>query len=786
MTIDLNTTNPLSFVEWKQYYNDNRNATELSILYNNYLVDWKEQKQANTDTKNNYTRSIYTQFLKNLTLDTLDSEVRRFLNEIDTDDIYELELGVHYFVNIIRNQVLSVKELRDEATFSTTKNKLKTSKAGVKQYLKNYISKLLSNKDFITENTDTLTTDINVEKIANAISIDIDHYVSDEFIYNIHPIDKDLVDNIDNRVLRESKSKNIFQLITINKNGKQCKVETNNISTPSALLGINDPFSNYERLPNRYFRNEIKTLDNLKFILERDLIKKYLANDIYRLSGDKKNANVEVLYDNVNPTNNLTQRYGPNLFGGIVNEKNTNIFPFQLSYKNTGTNNFNSFGLTFNINLSAFNGREYLIPNPHQYEPGLKAVGYIKDHKGNILRNIKVKQCTPLIFKSKTNTFKNNDRTNSVNFYNNKIVRNYGYQSQENSLEYTPAGINKREDNISFWEDAEGHIDWRNTDTYPVSVLNVFPESKRLDDLLITNKTGVKLRSDVYGNEFYFIKSVYPKRKAGTSYISEESSSTDTSCTTAAEFYDGLYFNPLLSAISAAEYEAGGILYDSENGEDSGGNIGTAGHNSVYDTVIIPIGRGAGGLSDVTNVTGASADGFVTVLSAYNCTDLHTTALSCGSVSAVSAIDGGPFKNHPGRSDLLIENYFKDITIPYYTIDSTAIYSNTVTTYESASLNQPTATKYQLFEQQFEEFGEIFVRNNFSQEVLTLKQAMSAVFNKHSAATKDRIYTSNKIQDFEIIEDSIYIQTNVETLTERYTFDDGTFKNAAGSKSIIT
>ena len=135
---------------------------------------------------------------------------------------------------------------------------------------------------------------------------------------------------------------------------------------------------------------------------------------------------------------------------------------------------------------------------------------------------------------------KNNDRTNSVNFYNNKIVRNYGYQSQENSLEYTPAGINKREDNISFWEDAEGHIDWRNTDTYPVSVLNIFPESKRLYDLLITYKTGVKLRSDVYCNEFYFIKSVYPKRKAGTSYISEESSSTDTSCTTAAEFYDGL------------------------------------------------------------------------------------------------------------------------------------------------------------------------------------------------------------------------------------------------------
>ena len=394
MTIDLNTTNPLPFIEWKQYYTENSNAPELSILYNNYLVDWKDAKQAKTNTKNNYTRSIYIQFVKNLSLDTLDSKVRRFLNELDTDDIYELELGVHYFVQIVRNQLLNIKELRDEVKFSTTKNKLKTSKAGVKKYIKNYIAKLLSNKDFITKNTDTLVTDINLAKIANDIEVTIDNYISDDFIYKIHPIDKDLADNLNNRVLRESKSNNIFQLITINKDGKKCKVETNNASTPTSLLGINDPFSNYERLPNRYFRSEIKNLENLKFTIEKDLIKKYLANDIYRLSGNKNNASLDVLYDNVNPTNNLTQRYGPNLFGGIVNEKNTNIFPFQLSYKNTGVNNFNSFGLTFNIDLSAFNSREYIVPNPHQYEPGLKAVGYIKDKNNNILRNIKIKLLT--------------------------------------------------------------------------------------------------------------------------------------------------------------------------------------------------------------------------------------------------------------------------------------------------------------------------------------------------------------------------------------------------------
>ena len=767
MTIDLNTTNPLSFVEWKQYYTENSNAQELSILYNNYLVDWKDAKQEKTNTKNNYTRSIYTQFIKNLSLDTLDSKVRRFINELDTDDIYELELGVHYFVQIVRNQLLNVKELRDEVKFSTTKNKLKTSKAGVKKYIKNYIAKLLSNKEFITKNTDTLVEDINLAKIANDIQVTIDNYVSDEFIYKIHSIDKDLADNLDNRVLRESKSNNIFQLITINKDGKQCKVEMNNVSTPLALLGINDPFSNYERLPNRYFRNEIKNLENLRFTIEKDLIKKYLANDIYRLSGDKNNAKLDVLYDNVNPTNNLTQRYGPNLFGGIVNEKNTNIFPFQLSYKNTGVNNFNSFGLTYNIDLSAFNGREYIIPNPHQYEPGLKAVGYIKDKDNNILRNIKIKQHTPLIFKSRTKTLKNPGVSDSIDFYNNKITRNYGYQSQENSLEYSPAGINKREDSISFWEDAPEQLDWKNTDTYPISVLNVYPENKRLEDLLITNKTGVKLRSDVYGNEFYFVKSVYPKRKAGTSYISVESSSTDTGCTTAAEYYDGLYFDPLLSAISAAEYVSDGTLFDSITG--------------IYDTFVVNDNTKC----DLGSLVGEEIS-FFSPLSTVNCTNIHTQALSCGSVSAVSAIDGGSFKNHPGTSSDLLKNYFMETTVEFYTIDSTQIYSNITTAYESASLNQPTATKYQLFEQQFEEYGEVFVRNVHSQEVLTLKQAMSAVFNKHNAATKARVYTSNSIQDFDIIEDAIYIQTNIETLTERYTFEDGAFKNAAGSKSIIT
>ncbi len=774
MTIDLNTTNPLSFIEWKAYYEDISDSSELSINYNNYLIEWKNQKETNTNYNNDYTKNIYIQFLKNLNLSTLDTNIQRFLERIDTDDVYELELSVHYFIEIIQNQLTNVRDLREEVKFSTSKNKLKTSKAGIKKYLKNYIARLLSSKEFVKENTNTAIEDINIQKIANNIEINLKSYVSDEFLYNIHAIDKDLILNITRKVLNEVP--NILQAISINTNGKKLKLETNNISTPESILSVNQPFSNFERLPGRYFRGEEKTLENLKFTHEKGLIEKYLANDLYHVSGNKQSAKAIQLFNNTNPTNSLNQRYNPNLYNKPVNIKSTEIYPYQLSFKNTGTTNFYSNGLTFNIDLSAFNGTGYVVPNPNKYEPGIKCVGYIKNsNTGEILRNIKIKQKTPLIFKAKTNEYKNNDQSASISFYNNKILRNYGYQSQENSLEYSSTGINKREDNISFWEDEIGHIDWKNTDTYPISVLNIYPESERLTDLLITNKTGIKLRSDVYGNEFYFIKPVYPKRYAGTSYISSASdSSTSSGCTTAAEYYDGLYFDTLLTAISSAEYEATGTLYSSVTG--------------MYDTFITSHVLPESG----THCTSPSNDGWRDQFSApltgfTSCSDLHTIALSCGSVSAVSAIDGGPFAGHPGSSNDLITHYFTETTIPYMTIDTSSIYTNSTTTYEASATNDPTTTAVKLFDQQFISAGEVFVRNIHTQTVDPLSTAFATVFNKHSTGlTKANILTTSNILDFDIIENTIYVQTSAETVTELYDFVDGSFKNKASSKSIIT
>ena len=786
--INLDTTTPLTFLEWKQYQTDSAEASELSLSYNNYLIDWKDRKEEISNANTSYIKDIYKEFIKNINLSNLNVNVQDFLQNVDTDDIYELELAVHYYTNIIKDLLKTTRELRDEAKFIKTKNNLKISEAGIKLYLKNYLSKLLVNKEFVTENTKTESKDINNKIVANSVSIEIKPLATDNSIlYESSEPNEDLVVNIRKKIQEENP--NILQVLAVNKNGRPRKLKTNSYSKEvrNGYLGVNDIFEDWKRLPTRYYKDENIKLENLKFLFEKRFIEKYIANDLFVITGNKFSFDIAKVFKSKNPTANLFQRYGANISNKLTNLKYKQNYPSQLSFNNTGVTTFYSKDLSILVNLSAFNGGTYIIPDPSKYQPGVKIVGSVKDGDGNQIQNITVKQQAPLLFKAKNAEYKNNDIGSSVNMYNNKLLRNFGYQSRENSLQYSHTGINKSEDNINFWQGRD-HLTWKNTDTYPVSVLNVYPESERLEDLLISNKTGIKLKSDVYGNEFLFLKSVYPKRKAGTSYISSDSSSSSTVTITAAEYYDGLYFDSVLTAISAAEYKASGTLYDSVT--------------AMYDTFLHTSDTIKCEMDDPTDV----GDSFSGPLVALGCTGIHnilndletnTYALDTAVHNSVinNLVDGGPFKEHPGKSSDLIKSYFVDTTIPYFDLDINnlsardhlvSLSSYSLTEYESSSLNNFATSAVHLFDQQYISAGEVYVRDIVSQKVQPLSTAFVNIFNKHTSTTKTNILTSSNITDFDIIDSTIYIQTSAETLTELYTFEDGEFKIGASSKSLLT
>jgi len=206
----------------------------------------------------------------------------------------------------------------------------------------------------------------------------------------------------------------------------------------------------------------------------------------------------------------------------------------------------------------------------------------------------------------------------------------------------------------------------------------------------------------------------------------------------------------------------------------------------MYDTFILA-NDGTDEILGRTSCTNGEADGFNAPLTEFSCTTIFTNALSCGSVSAVSAIDCGSFKNHPGNSTDLLSVHFQDTTVPYFTIDTTAIYTNNATTYESTSLNNVAPSIVYLFDQQYVSAGEIYVRNVNTQLIEPLSTAFVNVFNKHTTGnTKSNILSTSNILDFDIIENTIYIQTSAETVTEKYKFEDNEFKVAASSKTLVT
>lgn len=769
--INLDTTTPLTFLEWKQYQTDSAEASELSLSYNNYLIDWKDRKEKISNANTSYIKDIYKEFIKNINLSNLNVNVQDFLQNIDTDDIYELELAVHYYTNIIKDLLKTTRELRDEAKFIKTKNNLKISEAGIKLYLKNYLSKLLANKEFVTENTKTESKNINNQIVANSVSIEIKPLATDNSIlYESSEPNEDLVFNIRKKIQEENP--NILQVLAVNKNGRPRKLKTNSYSKEvrNGYLGVNDIFEDWKRLPTRYYKDENVKLENLKFLFEKRFIEKYIANDLFVITGNKFNFDIAKVFKSKNPTANLFQRYGANISNKLTNLKYKQNYPAQLSFNNTGVTTFYSKDLSILVNLSAFNGGTYTIPDPSKYQPGVKIVGSVKDGDGNQIQNITVKQQAPLLFKAKNAEYKNNDIGSSVNMYNNKLLRNFGYQSKENSLQYSHTGINKSEDNINFWQGRD-HLTWKNTDTYPVSVLNVYPESERLEDLLISNKTGIKLKSDVYGNEFLFLKSVYPKRKAGTSYISSDSSSS-TVTITAAEYFDGLYFDSVLTSISAAEYKTSGTLYSSVT--------------AIYDTHVYNDHPGIELDDNAQNYSGGGS--FSAPLTNITCANLQD-------YESDELIDAGSFSVHPGKSSDLIKSYFVDTTIPYFDLDINnlsardhlvSLSSYSLTEYESSSLNNFATSAVHLFDQQYISAGEVYVRDIVSQKVQPLSTAFVNIFNKHTSTTKTNILTSSNITDFDIIDSTIYIQTSAETLTELYTFEDGEFKIGASSKSLLT
>lgn len=717
--IDLNTKKPVTFKEFKKYYLNLNNLNELNNLYNEYLVNFSKNKILVNNTNNNYIAENYKEFIKNINFNFLQTETTIFLSRLNYNDVYDLDIIVSYVTNYILSELEIYKAAREELKYAKIKNNLITSRAGITLRLKNLILRtLVRYSGYLAKSG----VPINLKEISNKLSIKFYNYACNLVRSTENYSDPDVLErtNFQNKI--KQLSKDIVQPIKVKHKGKTVYLKANF----NRKISANVLYTDYNSLPDRFFANEEKKLENLVPSLITKLYEKYLETDVYQLSGDGNSYNFTKVLSAVN-NNSYYNKYNPAVnsdYGTLIDKTK---LPQQLCFTNAGLATSLSKNLTYKIDVPAVKGT-YLIPDPTKVQPGFG--------------KSKRKSQGPVIFSANNSWIKNNETGNSISVVDNTSLKGFGYQSKEQSLNYSHTGINRQTDEISFWS-GERHDIWKNNDTYKKINLTTYPEAERFSDLLITNKTAVTIKTDLYGNEFALYKSVQPDRLGSSSYTTYNSIYDnlppevveDGDCI----IYDGQYFEDTLTAIS----NANPTLYPDID--------------SIFDVVLF---------NDVSGCNGL--DGWFAPLS--------TT--ECAYVTGEDVVDNGYLSAGPLHGLNIALNYFNKGSI---TFSNTSVPSNYQTSYTSVT---PFVSSLPLYNQKYTVPGELYVRDIGTQKVYSFYEKLSSVFTKLPTAAQSAI-SANEVINFDVVGNTFYIQTSANTFTESYEYDGENFILSVASNSII-
>lgn len=718
--IDLNTKSPLAFKDFKNYYLEYNNLGELKELYNNYLVEFSKNRVIEETSKNNYISNNYKEYIKNINFISVKKEVKTFLNRIDYNDIYELDIIVEYVKSFILSELEIIKAAREELKFSKIKNNLKTSRKGITLRLKNLILRTFVRHRGLLRNTGE---NLNLIELSNKLSIKFFNYACILSNTTENYSDPDLLERINLQDKVKKLSKDIIQTIKVKHKGKSVYLKTNF----NRKISANILYTDYNNLPDRFFANEDKKLENLTPSLVTKLYEKYLETDVYHLSGDGKSYNFKKLLT-AKDGNSYYNRYHPRVNNDYGNLIDKTKLPYQLCFTNAGLATSLSKNLTYNIKVPSVKG-EFLIPDPTKIQPGF----------GKSKRKSK----GPIVYSANNSWIKNNENGDSISVRDNTSLKGFGYQSKESSLNYSHTGINRQTDEISFWS-GDRHDIWKNKDTYKKTDLTTYPEHERFADLLITNRTPIILKTDLYGNEFALYKNVSPQRLGGSSYTTYNNIYNNLPPTTPADsdciIYDGLYFKDTLTAISNA---------DSSTYPDI---------DSIFDVLLFND-------ASACNTTSNNFDA-----------PLSTT--SCEFVSGDDVVDNGYLSAGPLHGINIALNYFNKDKIDFSPV---AVPASFDTLYESVAT--PISAE-PLYNQNYTVPGLLYVRDIGSQKVYSFYEKLSGVFTKLPTAAQSAI-SANEVINFDIVGNTIYIQTSANTFTESYDYDGENFTLSVASKSII-
>jgi hypothetical protein len=720
------TVAPFSFLDFINNTQADYSPEEYSSFYSSYLQLWHADQGGSEEEQKTQFKDYYRQFIKEIVVNYTTETEKRFLEKINFNDPADLDVAIPFFANRLKDIALFYKKKRDEGKYVIDRNKMKGSQTGLEKAIFDNIY------NFIFNSEDALDTENDeVFKAVQGLGVEIEEFVD---VYGDY---FDVPDTADGNNINEIDSKywldpDGIEAITGELNWIGA-IRTFTINppaiTPEEYDAICNPDNELVQLYNQYKKGGIPL--NEFYALKRALVQKYIGTDVYYIDTTSSPAVSGVMFTADNPAANALNLQGadtatvPSGQQKLLRDVGLNFQPDDIGLFKLQAETYN-----YEIDRSALEeDKVYIFPDPAKFgnvstNPQADYPVYYKfDHRGNT-RNV-----------SSGFTAGDPKTTNKVTTFESFTTkeRNTTQLKDLNDISYK----------LNF------------TDLYNEGLVS-------------------KHQTDVYGNEYALFKAEPLKPRA-----EDISNTVKNLLLNGHVFFDqfeGASFNYSLTGQNGNTFRSG--LSTNTNGFDELDNPMYFYMREFYPYQDL--------IQDSRNIVPLYRDGgALTFLDGKELPD-NANGNSHYTIRADATVDqndeffpdvkyylsaGIGYKDYDGGF------FSDDVQLPNdFVYGDNLLFVDSVDERASSVLsNLSSSTTSLTNEEKATLDGTLYIKNGTYSTSEKLSAALAPLISKYSTAVQSQI--NNELVDFDIIQNTIFLETKSGLLVDKIKYDDGEFVN---------
>lgn len=473
-------TTPFTYIDWLQKTRfDTKETLDFTKYYNDYLKEWGRQQEL-TDAENiTLISTRYKDLLRDITLNYTTSEERRFLANIDYDNVRHVESALPFYVSKIKQITLYISRQRDLAK----QQKVMSSHAGsvyglTRELTTNVLNRVLDPTKF---NVSATTT--GKEPYFNIRIVELYDYSKQYFTQNNIPVSPLIFEN-ETEIIRQVLQDCHPVLILAN--------DINLILDDAPVVVNNDVQVN--NLNFSEFYNYKKSVNNLNLTKQLEYVTDRAGAVINKL----EQGQVSLLNSPTKPWRNILNRHqvSVNDRHATTDQKSIDEIGGVFVPKNTGVLTFFSFKPELSVMNQDISVELIQDVNKHGNSVWSNTTGNPIDHVEDVTW-VKADISNGGLYGDIVNT--------------NTHAKFSGYTSIDEVSKFPRQGLSRSTDSFGFFS-GDRNSEWSNQDVFPVKDQFVFDIDARQEKLLIGHQSLCQWRTDVFGNEYGLYKQIQSER----------------------------------------------------------------------------------------------------------------------------------------------------------------------------------------------------------------------------------------------------------------------------------